>query len=458
MNAAEVEKQLEICLGESGIPVGTLWFPTQGSRAYSVFQYGESWLTHPRRFAIAPDLPLIPDRQFFRKAQGVDQASALPPALADTVPDLWGRRLLQAMARANHDGSLSEVDYLVAVDDASRMGALRLRVGPGSPFLTDRSRDRPAIPPILHIDVLTRDIAQIERDHPDRETLARLAGVGSSLGGARPKCSVIDTDGSLAVAKFTSRHDTHAVEKAEVLTLLLARECGLDIPDARLVYSGGAAVAILRRFDRRPPGRKHGISGESSGRIPYLSAQSFLNLPVATGGTYVDFADQLRQYAERPENALRDLFSRVSFSILVSNTDDHLKNHGLLYRGQGKWYLAPLFDVNPSPERERRLKTAIADQAEPDASTELLLEHAEFFGLSRDDAQSLVGGQARVLRERWKILGRDLGMTSKELREYSPAFEHRDSAWALRLNASHSIPTDPHHSRDSDVFKMRRHP
>lgn len=159
---------------------------------------------------------------------------------------------------------LSEIEYLVGVDDQSRLGALRVA---GGPFLAEKLTDRPSIPPILDIDLITQDIAGIERDHPDREALARLVGEGSSLGGVRPKCTVVLADGGLALAKFTSRHDQRAVEKAEVLTLKLARLCGLDVPDVQLIQSGSVPVALIRRFDRG-----------KTGRVPYLSAQSFLGM------------------------------------------------------------------------------------------------------------------------------------------------------------------------------------
>jgi serine/threonine-protein kinase HipA len=289
----------------------------------------------------------------------------------------------------NGSQGLSEIEYLVGVDDQSRLGALRLRIA-GGPFLAEKPTDRPSLPPVLDIDLITRDIARIERDHPDREALARLVGGGSSLGGARPKCTVVLADGGLALAKFTSRHDQHAIEKAEVLTLKLARLCGLDAPDAELIQSGPLPVALIRRFDRG-----------KTGRVPYLSAQSFLGMAEATGGTYVDFADMLRKQALLPELSVRELFARVGFSILVSNTDDHLKNHGLLAGGNGQWRLSPLFDVNPSPERERYLKTAIADPGESQASLELLVDQAESFGLSSGEARRLVADQAQCIRAQW---------------------------------------------------------
>lgn len=432
-----MEKKLEVCLGESALHIGNLWVPVDGKRAYSIFQYTEAWLSHPRRFAIAPSMPLVPERQFFQRPTGIEHRSGLPPPLADTVPDLWGQRLLKASANQHSVDHLGEADFLVAVDDLSRMGALRLRTDARSAFLAAASASHPGIPPLLRLESITRDIARIEKNHPDREALARIVGAGSSLGGARPKCSVIDADGSLSLAKFTSRHDTRAVEKAEVMTLRLAKMCGLNVPENRLVHSGSVPVAIIRRFDRLPSNKsaKNPAHTDLGGRIPYLSAQSFMNLASATNGTYMDFAEQLRQSAANPSEALRELFSRVSFTILVSNTDDHLKNHGLLYEGQSRWRLSPLFDVNPSPDRARILKTPIADPLEADASIELLLQYSEFLGVHPNEAKKICAQQAEILRDHWKRVARDVYMTPKEIKEYVPAFEHENSRIALSMGS-----------------------
>ena len=417
---AENTMTLEVCFGQRGDLVGTLWLTTDGERSFSSFQYAHSWLIHPRRFAIAPSIPLSDGRYHFRETEGIPHTSALPSPLSDTVPDSWGRRLLDANARVNRRGILNEFNYLISIDDFSRMGALRLRFPKGSHFLSTPDDGHPVVPPILKIDSLVRDINQFEASNPSRVILARLLDAGTSLGGARPKCSVIDSDGSLSLAKFTSRHDTRPVERMEVLALHLARICGITVPDSRIEFSGDTAVAVIRRFDRN-----------GKGRIPYLSGQSFLGLASTDGGTYLEFAELLREHAVHPRQSLHELFKRVSYTILVNNTDDHLRNHGLLYKGDDKWDLSPMFDVNPSPQRTGHLKTAIDDSRNPVASVELLLENVEFFDLSVDEGRALVRQQAQTIRDTWQPLGISLGLTPEELREYSPAFMHPEIDIAL---------------------------
>jgi len=421
------QRMLKVCMGEAGLEVGTLWFESAGGREHSSFQYAQTWLSHPRRFSIAPMLPLDADRRFFRARN--DQGSPLPPPMADTTPDSWGRGILRKDVRLGkpreslRTGPLTEIDFLTAVDDFSRIGALRFRESEGSspPFLATGEGGRHQIPPLLHLDQLGKAIASVESDEPDVAALRRLRQVGTTLGGARPKCSVIDSDGSLAIAKFTSRLDTHSVERAEVLTLRLARLCGIDAPDARIELSDGQPVAIIKRFDR---------SGR--GRIPFISAQTLLDAPVATGATYTELADAIRKHAASPRTEMRELFRRVGFTILVSNVDDHLKNHGFLYVGEDKWRLSPVFDVNPMPERFRELKTAIADPAQPQASIELLLDHAFCFEVERDEAAEMIRLMAQVIAEKWQGLAREAGMNRAEMDEYRSAFEHGETRYALR--------------------------
>jgi serine/threonine-protein kinase HipA len=413
------QRIFKVCVGNAGLEVGTLWFESAGGREHSIFQYSASWLEHPRCFAIAPMLSLDAERRFF-KARG-DTGSPLPLPIADTTPDSWGRGIIRKDVRLErtHSGPFTEIDFLIAVDDYSRTGALRFRDAQNdAPFLAAGLGGR-HIPPLLHLDQLGKAISSVESDDPDMDALRRLRQVGTSLGGARPKCSVVDNDGSLAIAKFTSRLDTHAVERAEVLTLRLARLCGIAVPDARIEMSNGLPVAIIRRFDR-----------SAQGRIPFISAQTMLDFPAATGATYAQLCDTIRQHTASPRIGMYELFKRVAFNILVSNVDDHLKNHGFLFVGDGKWSLSPAFDLNPAPARFRELKTAIADPAAPDASIALLVDHAFYFEIGRDAAIGMVADMARIIVEKWQGLAREVGMSRAEVAEYRPAFEHAETDYA----------------------------
>ncbi len=254
------------------------------------------------------------------------------------------------------------------------------------------------------------------------KALQRLRQVGSALGGARPKCSVRDGD-RLFIAKFTSRLDTYSVELAEILTLKLAQACGLRTPEVRLDHSDGLAVALIARFDRN-----------ARGRIPFISAQTMLDVNRADGGTYTALAEAIRAHSDAPARDLLELFKRIAFTILVSNTDDHLKNHGFLYAGNNRWRLSPLFDVNPSPDRHRELKTAISEISGYAASIEALLDHATFFDVPEVEAIAAVREMATVIQRDWRQIGQGLGMSRQDIDIYRPAFEHSDTKVALAAN------------------------
>ncbi|MEW5423974.1 type II toxin-antitoxin system HipA family toxin [Amorphus sp. 3PC139-8] len=407
-------RTLSICIGDNGLPVGTLRFDAQGNREFSQFEYADSWLRHSRRFAIAPSMPLSGGPFFFKKQGG---GSPLPPPIADTTPDTWGRNIIRRDTRERraNRAPLTELDYLLAVDDHSRMGALRIREPEtDAPFLASAAGGRHDVPPLLHLDELGQAIAQIEQESPGMAAaLRRLRQIGSSLGGARPKCSVVDTDGSLLIAKFTSRHDTYSVEQAEVLTLTLAARCSIKVPRARLAVSDGLPVALIPRFDRRP-----------NGRVPYISAQTMLETADADSGTYTQLADAIRMHSAKPSADLTELFKRVAFTILVSNVDDHLKNHGFLYAGDNLWRLSPMFDVNPAPERHRELKTHISEISGSDASCDVLIEHAPFFDLTEDEGAAIVHATATEVSQSWRPIAESLGMTRADIAAYQPAFDH----------------------------------
>lgn len=417
-------KALQVCIGNTGLVIGTLRFEAQGNREFSSFEYAESWLESSRRFAIAPSMPLG-GGPFYYKKDG-DFASPLPMPLADTTPDSWGRNIIRRHARENRADTapLNELDFLLSVDDFSRMGALRVREeGDDRPFLAGKHDGRHEVPPLLQLNQLGESIASVEREDPDMAAALRnLVQPGVSLGGARPKCSVIDSDGTLLIAKFTSTRDTESVERAEVLTLNLAQQCGLNAPSARLDQSNGLPVALIRRFDRT-----------AAGRVPYISAQTMLEEADATSGTYTQLAEAIRAHSDNPKRDMLELFNRVGFTILVSNVDDHLKNHGFLYAGNDQWRLSHIFDVNPAPERHRELKTAISEISGSAASLEALIEHAPFFDLTEDQAAGNLHGMATTISTKWEPLAERLGMTRDDIKTYRPAFEHREMTKALQL-------------------------
>lgn len=402
-----------VALGDGKRVVGRLRFQSDGRRQHSQFEYAPGWLESADRFALSPGLPLR-EGGHFAAARG-DRRTALAGCFQDAAPDSWGRAL---MTRAL-GGGLTEFDFLTRSDDVTRHGALRFLDAELRPL----SHLSPPVPRLLELERLRQLAHRFERN-PDRDQreIQELAGVAGSLGGARPKASVRG-EGHLWMAKFTSADDRRAVERAEIATLELARQSGIRVPEARLeLADSDSPIALIRRFDRR-----------GTTRIPYLSARTALELTGTDPSHYTDIADVIRQVSARPRDDLDELWNRVVFTVLVSNTDDHLQNHGFIYVGNGFWRLSPAFDINPAPLRQRTLQTGILEGEPFDASLDLALAAAVFFGIDGGDAERRAGRMARRLKRAWKPAFRAQGASSGDVRDYAAAFEHEDMDKACRL-------------------------
>jgi serine/threonine-protein kinase HipA len=402
-----------VALGEGKRVVGRLRFETDGRRQHSQFEYASEWLVATNRFALAPGLPLREGSHFSTGRD--DRRSALPGCFADAAPDSWGRALMTKAL----GGGLSEFDFLVLSDDRTRQGALRF-LGDDMEPLSDLT---PPIPRLVELERLRALAQRFERDPGGAEEEARdLAGVAGSLGGARPKANV-EGGGHLWIAKFTSAQDTKPVERVEVATLELAAKCGLRAAEAKLeLRDSDSPIALIRRFDRR-----------GGTRIPYISARTALDWDSDEGGFYTDIADVIRQISSKPVEDLHELWRRIVFTILVSNKDDHLKNHGFIYAGGDRWRLSPAFDINPSPSRHRVLETGIIQGRSFDASLGIALEACEFFDLTLPDAREHAYRMAKAIKSDWRQALRDQGCSSKEVQAYETAFEHDESKHALTI-------------------------
>ena len=400
-----------VALGGEKWVVGRLRFETDGRRQHSEFQYSNAWLAARNSFALSPGLLLRGGSHYSSGRE--DTRSALAGCFADAAPDSWGRALMtQAFG-----GGLSEYDFLVLSDDRTRQGALRFLNADMEPF----SRLVPPIPPLVELKRLRALAQRFERDPASAKQEAReLAGAAGS-GGARPKANVVG-DGHLWIAKFTSDGDTRPVERAEVATLKLATLCGLRAAEARLALrESDSPIALVRRFDRR---------GEA--RIPYISARTALDWQSGEGGFYTDIADVIRRISSKPAEDLRELWRRIVFTILVSNTDDHLKNHGFVYVGGDRWRLSPAFDINPSPSRHRVLETGIVEGGPFDASLDLAFDACGFFDIKPDAARRCAKDMAEVITGNWRRALREEGVSRDSIRNYAAAFEHAEAEKALR--------------------------
>jgi serine/threonine-protein kinase HipA len=417
---------ISIRLGEDGLSLGVLRYDQQGARESSAFEYDAAWLAAADRFAIEPGLPLVTGPQFHRRTR---DGSVFHAAIADTEPDGWARRVIQRdhakrrqEARRKTDKAgreadiapLNSLDYLLAVDDVARVGALRFQDEDGR-YQRTVEEGRRTTPPLIELAQLLNATRAVETNTETAADLAYLRGRGTSLGGLRPKCSVLDADGWLAIGKFPSVTDERAVTKGEVLALTLARRAGINAADARIVDSNGASVALIRRFDRTAEGR----------RLMYVSAATMLGADPAEPGehSYTEIVDVLRQHGAEAASDIEELWRRIAFSILITNVDDHLMNHGFLHAHRGSWRLSPAFDINPFPDRVRELKTWISEAAGPEATIEALMSVIAYFRITPARARIILAEVEGAVAG-WRDAGRTLGMTRADLDAFADAFEH----------------------------------
>jgi serine/threonine-protein kinase HipA len=393
--------------------VGRLWAHSHGAQESATFEYDRSWLARPERFSLEPALPAGPGP--FHTVAG----RPLFGAIGDSAPDRWGRMLMRRAERRRAElahsapRALREIDYLLLVNDEARQGALRFAHEEGGPFLAGEGVAR--IPPLVELPKLLSASERVLGDSNSDDDLRLLLAPGSSLGGARPKASVQDRDGRLAIAKFPSQGDEVDAVRWEAVALSLAGAAGVRTPDWRLATANRKPVLLMRRFDR-----------SEKGRVPFLSAMSMLGAKDNEMRSYMEIADALRQYGAAPKLDMHELWRRIVFSILISNTDDHLRNHGFLYAGSAAWRLSPAYDLNPVPPdvKPRVLSTAI-DLDGGEASLERALAVSEYFELSLEGARRIAAEVGKAVAQ-WRRAATRLGLTKAHVDRMAAAFEHRD--------------------------------
>jgi serine/threonine-protein kinase HipA len=322
---------IKVFLGDDARMVGMIRYNAEGARESAAFEYDVSWLSAPDRFSIDPALQLVPGAQFHKKAR---DGSLFHSAIADTEPDGWSRRVIlrdhakrmqeARRARTEVDSRpLNHLDFLLEVDDSSRVGALRFQ-DEGGVFRRAPEPDRRTAPPLIELAHLAAATRSFETNTETAADLAYLRGRGTSLGGQRPKCTVVDEKGRLSIGKFPSVADERAVTKGEVLAMRLATAAGIHAAEARLVDSDGVPVALIRRFDRPDGG----------GRLLYTSAATMLGAEPSDPGDhdYTEIVDALRVHGADAQKDVEELWRRIAFSILITNVDDHLLNHGFSSR------------------------------------------------------------------------------------------------------------------------------
>jgi serine/threonine-protein kinase HipA len=392
---------IEVCTEWNG---GTYLVGTVRSAARSgavTFTYDDVWLTRRDAFAIDPTvLPLRP---------GAYHAESLFAAIRDVGPDRWGRVLIERAVRKRvlPERPFRDLDYVLALDDASRIGALRFR-RPGGPFLAESGG---RLPPLLRLPQLLQAADAVHGDAETADDLRFLLGQGSPLGGARPKSAVVLPDGGLAIAKFRKPDDMRDIAAGEVLALTLAKAAGIDAAAARLVKVQGSHAAVITRFDR-----------DANGRIPFVSAATLLGVGERDAGSYTAIAEAIRQFGDDVVRDLAELWRRMVFSLLVGNCDDHLRNHGFLMRSPGRWSLSPAYDINPVPaiEQSGGNATSLSDGA-GERSVEHALALAPRFGLTAAVARSALHQVADAVSS-WRQAGKRLRLPASTLEAYASAF------------------------------------
>lgn len=427
-----MSRTIDVCLGDDARLVGRLRYDQQGARERAAFEYDATWIAADDSFAIEPGLPLVAGPQFHRK---VRDGSVFHPAIADTEPDGWGKRVIQRdhakrrqearrLGEAIDTGPLNGMDFLLAVDDFSRIGALRLRDEAGV-FQRTPEEGRRGTPPLIELAHLLSATRAVETNTETAADLAYLRGRGTSLGGLRPKCTVMDAKGRLAIGKFPSVNDERPVTKGEVLALRLAHRAGINAATADLIDSEGSPVALIRRFDRP----------EGGGRLMYISAATMLGAEPGDAGehAYTELVDALRQHGSAAQADTEELWRRIAFSVLITNVDDHLMNHGFLHVDRGQWRLAPAFDINPFPDRARELKTWVSEDVGPEATIDALMSVTAYFRIADPRARAILAEVETAVAE-WRSVGRELGMARYELDSFAEAFEHSERAAARRAS------------------------
>ena len=314
-----------------------------------------------------------------------------------------------------------ENDYLLMVDDEARQGALRFARQEGGPFLVEYEFAR--IPPLIDLPQLLSAAENVVGDTDSDEDLRLLMAPGSSLGGTRPKASVRDRDGHLAIAKFPHKDDEIYTVLWEAVALRLAAKAGIPVSGWRIEHVLSKPVLLLRRFDR--------VQGQ---RIPFLSAMSMLGASDNESRSYLEFVDALRRYGASPKQDMHELWRRIVFNILISNTDDHLRNHAFLYTGPDGWRLAPAYDLNPVPTdiKPRVLTTAI-DFDDGSASLDLAMSVVGYFELAEDKAHAIAAEVGKAVTT-WREESAKLGLTKAEIDRMASAFEHEDLKVSLSLS------------------------
>lgn len=383
----------------------------KGKKAFS-FEYDKGWLKTDAQRLLDPDIQFYSGPQFPANKENFG-------IFLDSMPDTWGKTLMKRRAaqdaRATNEKpkTLYEIDYLLGVFDESRMGALRFKTDLDGPFL-DNDAQTPT-PPWSSLGDLQEAASQLESDDQSeaiRKWIAVLIAPGSSLGGARPKANIFDTQKNLWIAKFPSKTDT--IDKAlwEFLAYRLAIASGIEMAASKVVKIGGPYHTFLtQRFDRKGENRIHFASAMT---MTGNTEDSIKDTPPS----YLEIVEFIENYGVDVEANLHQLWRRIVFNIVISNTDDHLRNHGFMLTDKG-WVLSPAYDLNPSIDKDGlSLNIDMDDNA---LELDLVKSVGEYFRLSKEQMDTISGEVLSVVKD-WKTIAREIGIKNAEIALMAGAF------------------------------------
>ncbi|MDE5903105.1 MAG: type II toxin-antitoxin system HipA family toxin [Muribaculaceae bacterium] len=395
--------------------IGELSYESVRGRETYGFSYDKGWLAKYGDIFLCEDLQNYPGIQYTRPERDIFAC------FSDALPDRWGRTLLNrreqiaASDEKRQARRLTSFDYLTGIDDASRMGGFRFAETPDGKFINcDASLRVPPLANVRELMLAAHEIEASEENHllPSRRWLAQLLHPGTSLGGARPKASVVDEEGYLTVAKFPSRKDDYDVGLWEHFCHVMGRKAGLDVAETATIPGEDYHILLSKRFDR----------DESGKRIHFASALTLLGLTdgdnASTGYGYPDIVDFIIQHGCNVEQNLEELYRRVGFYIIVGNSDDHFRNHGFLLTRSG-WQLSPAYDINPTLSDNQSL---LIDHSSSESNLEILLKSAGDYMLSDEKALAIINEVKSAMRP-WRSEARRLRLPQRDIDMFAPRFD-----------------------------------
>lgn len=395
------------------VSLGYLYYIFNNGKNVFSFEYNEDWLRNNDHYLqLDPELSNYSGRQYSSK----DRIFGM---FSDASPDRWGRMLINKKEKIEADKEkrkprkLTDYDYLLGVSDKMRMGGLRFKLDESSDFLSDDNGL--SVPPIASLRKLENASLKIEKNEDilNEIWLNQLLKPGSSLGGARPKATVVDSKNELWIAKFPSKNDDMDIGAWEKVASDLARLCGLDVPESKIEkFSDIGSTFIVKRFDRK--GNK---------RVHFASAMTLLSktdgASFEDGSSYLDILSFIRSNGSNPNEDTLELFKRIAFNMAISNTDDHLRNHAFIYNKTG-WKLSPIFDVNPVPYGEEL--TLNINEYDNSISKETLIDSSYYYNLNKDEALKIVDNILLTVKENYEFLAKKYNISRSDIEYMRPAF------------------------------------